>query len=82
MNRGSGDLQVVDYLNVDVGHAGWDAVTFGNVLDMATGIGDNLPEPDSFEIYANESGPSFRNFYLAPTTAGKLDAALSERYYP
>lgn len=76
------DLRIVDYLDVDVGHNGWDDVTFGDVLDMATGIGDNSPERDSYDVDANESGPSYRHFYLAQTTHWKLDAALSERNYP
>jgi len=76
------DLRIADYVEIDVDHDGWDDVTFGDVLDMATGIGDNSPDPDSYDIYANESGPSYERFYLGATVREKLDAALSEADYP
>ena len=76
------DLRIADYVEIDVDHNGWDEVTFGDVLDMATGVGDNSPDPDSFDVYANESGPAYRRFYLGETVGEKLDAALSVGNYP
>jgi len=76
------DLRIADYVEIDVDHNGWDEVTFGDVLDMATGVGDNSPDPDSFDVDANESGPAYRRFYEGETVGEKLDAALSVENYP
>ena len=76
------DLRIADYVEIDAEHDGWHDVTFGDVLDMATGVGDNSPDPDSFDVYANESGLSYRRFYLGSTVREKLDAALSVANYP
>lgn len=76
------DLRIADYVEIDVDHDGWDDVTFGDVLDMATGVGDHSPDPDSFDVFANESGPAYRRFYLGETVREKLDAALSVADYP
>jgi CubicO group peptidase (beta-lactamase class C family) len=76
------DLRITDYVEIDVGHDGWEEVTFGDVLDMATGVGDNSPDPDSFDVHANESGPSYDRFYSGETVGEKLDAALSVANYP
>lgn len=76
------DLRIADYVEIDVDHDGWDDVTFGDVLDMATGVGDNSPDPDSFDVYANESGPAYVRFYRGATVREKLEAALSVANYP
>ncbi len=76
------DLRIADYVEVDVDHDGWDDVTFGDVLDMATGVGDNSPDADSFDVDANDSGPSYDRFYAGETVHEKLDAALSVADYP
>ena len=76
------DLRIADYVEIDVDHDGWDQVRFGDVLDMATGVGDNSPDPGSFDVVANESGPAYRRFYLGETVDEKLDAALSVANYP
>jgi hypothetical protein len=76
------DLRIADHVEIDADHDGWDEVTFGDVLDMATGVGDNSPDPDSFDVDANESGPSYVRFYLGATVGEKLDAALSVANYP
>ena len=76
------DLRIADYVEIDVDHDGWDQVSFGDVLDMATGVGDNSPDPGSFDVVANESGPAYRRFYLGETVDEKLEAALSVANYP
>jgi hypothetical protein len=75
------DLRVGDYLDINAAHDGWNGVTFGDVLDMATGVGDNAPEEQPFDPYANESGPNYRDFYLAATTDDKLEAAFGSIDY-
>jgi len=37
------DEKLVDYLPPGLAHAGWNDVTFGNLLDMATRIGVRRP---------------------------------------
>jgi hypothetical protein len=75
------DLRVGDYLEVTASHDGWSEVTFGDVLDMATGVGDNAPDRLPYDVYANESGPNYVDFYLAETTEAKLDAAFAAADY-
>ncbi len=75
------DLRIADYLNVTADHDGWADVTFGDVLNMATGVGDNSPDRMPYDIYANEAGPNNRKFYLAETVTGKLDAAFAADNY-
>jgi hypothetical protein len=66
------ELKIVDYLDVSANHDGWEAVTFGDVLNMATGVGDNAPHRRPFDPYANETGDNYRNWVLADSTAEKL----------
>ena len=75
------DLRIADYLDITADHDGWDDVTFGDALNMATGVGDNSPEREPNDIYANESGPNYRDFYLGETTAEKLAAAFAAADY-
>jgi len=75
------DLRIADYLDVTAAHDGWADVTFGDVLNMATGVGDNSPDRMPYDIYANEAGPNYRKFYLAETVTGKLDAAFAADNY-
>lgn len=50
------DEKLVDYLPPGLAHAGWNNVTFGNLLDMVTGIGDEGRERDD-TVYADENRP-------------------------
>ena len=43
------DLLVADYVDVTAAHNGWDGVTFGHLLSMVAGIGDNDPNAASRE---------------------------------
>lgn len=74
-------LRIADYLDVTADHDGWTEVTFGDVLNMATGIGDNSPDRMPYDIDANESGLNYRRFYLGETTSEKLDAAFAAGDY-
>jgi CubicO group peptidase (beta-lactamase class C family) len=77
------DLRIADYLAVSADHDGWEEVTFGDVLNMATGVGDNAPTQRPFDVYANEAPEgNYVRFYLARSTAEKLDAAFAADNYP
>lgn len=76
------DLRIADYLDISASHDGWAAVTFGDVLSMATGIGDNAPTRRPFDVAANETGPNYVGFYMAPSAAEKLDFAFAAGNYP
>ena len=38
------DVKIKDYVTVTAAHDGWEQVTFGDALNMATGIGDHWPQ--------------------------------------
>ena len=76
------DLKIVDYLDVSATHDGWDAVTFGDVLNMATGVGDYAPYRRPFDPYANETGDNYASWYMASSTADKLRYAFATDNYP
>ena len=76
------DLKIVDYLDVSANHDGWKEVTFGDVLNMATGVGDNAPYRRPFDVDANETGYNYREWYMADSTAEKLAFAFASDNYP
>jgi hypothetical protein len=79
-------LRVVDYVEIDAAHDGWDQVTFGDALNQATGIGDAVPKqvwPNP--ILADEDGendPKFSNFINANTLAEKSSVCASYGNHP
>jgi CubicO group peptidase (beta-lactamase class C family) len=76
------DLRVADYIEVTAEHDGWKDVTFGDLLNMAAGVGENAPELRPFDPVANEKGPNYVNWYLAETTAEKLRIIFLAGNYP
>ena len=46
------DERILDYLPITASHDGWEHVTFGDTLNMATGIGD--AEPRRISSYVDE----------------------------
>ncbi len=73
------DLKIADYVEVTAQHDGWDDVTFGDALNMATGIGDN---PNLQPITAEEDQPRFEEFLEARSAQEKLDVCFSYGNYP
>ncbi len=67
------DLRIEDYVWVTAVHDGWHDVTFGDVLNMTTGVG-NFPAGD---LFADENGPQMRVWENAATTNAKLDAGFA-----
>jgi hypothetical protein len=77
------DLKIADYVEVTADHDGWEAVTFADALNMATGIGDDVPERvDPNQVLVDEDDPKFATFIEARSAEEKLDIAFSYADYP
>jgi hypothetical protein len=76
------DEKLTDYLPAGMAHAGWQDVTFGDALDMATGIGDEKPVRQPNDPFADENRPKMNGFLLKRTAKEKLEVALSYGKYP
>jgi Beta-lactamase len=74
-------LKIKDYVTVTAGHDGWERVTFGDALNMATGIGDNWPKRESNQPFADENNPKISEFLEARTAKQKLDIGFSYGKY-
>jgi CubicO group peptidase (beta-lactamase class C family) len=78
-------LKIVDYLDVTAEHDGWDEVTFGDVLNMATGIGtgsDISENNDLTDGYLVGDVEPYKAWYLAPTAAEKLLHVFRNHNHP
>ena len=77
------ELKIADYVEVTADHDGWEAVTFADALNMASGIGDDLPERvDPNQVLVDEDDPKFTTFMEARSAQEKLDIAFSYANYP
>src|SRR5207249_1188411 len=76
------DLKIKDYVTVTATHDGWERVTFGDALNMATGIGDNAPQREPNEPMADENKPKMFKWVEARTAKDKLDISFSYGKYP
>jgi ABC-type dipeptide/oligopeptide/nickel transport system permease component/CubicO group peptidase (beta-lactamase class C family) len=75
------DLQITDYVDIDSSHTGWRKVTFGDALNMATGIGDI--EPRRVSGYVETDSTSLAgNIFAARTTKEKLKLIAAFGNYP
>jgi CubicO group peptidase (beta-lactamase class C family) len=75
------DLKIKDYVDIASNHDGWSNVTFGNTLNMATGIGDI--EPRRVSSYVEEDSTALaRRIYEAQTTNEKLKLIAAFGNYP
>ena len=52
------ELKIKDYVTVTAAHDGWERVTFGDALNMATGIGDNAPQREPNQPFADDITPN------------------------
>ena len=75
------DLLIEDYVEVTATHAGWQGVTFGDVLNMASGVGDNGTIASSGDIFADENGPKMERWIAVNQELGKLDISFSYGNY-
>ena len=79
------DLKIKDYLDVSASHDGWDEVTFGDALDMATGIGGGSSKVDPNNIldgYITGDEESYNAWYLAPGRDNMLAEVFKMPNYP
>jgi hypothetical protein len=77
------DLKVADYVTIRAAHDGWEAVTFADALNMATGVGDNMPERvEPNVMQGDEDQPKFIGFLRAKSRQEKMDIAFSYADYP
>jgi CubicO group peptidase (beta-lactamase class C family) len=75
------DLKIKDYVDIASSHAGWNNVTFGDTLNMATGIGDI--EPRRVSSYVEEDSTALAGrIYRAQTTNEKLKLIAAFGNYP
>jgi hypothetical protein len=73
------DLRIVDYVDVTADHSGWAEVTFGDALNMATGIGD---DPNLTAFTGEEDQDRFYEFMEADSVRDKLEVAFAYGDYP
>jgi len=76
------DLFIKDYLNVTATHNGWESVTFGDCLNMATGIGDNSANPNIVDMLADENGTKMGRWQNELSRIGKLNVSFDYNNYP
>jgi hypothetical protein len=76
------DLKIKDYLTVTATHDGWERVTFGDAINMATGIGDNSPRRTPNDFFADENKPKMFKWGVARTAKAKLDVSFAYGKYP
>jgi CubicO group peptidase (beta-lactamase class C family) len=73
------ELKIKEFLDVTADHNGWDMVTFADALNMVTGVGQSLPDPDSISIF--DKGGYFDYVWVMPAKE-KLKVAFSTDNYP
>jgi CubicO group peptidase (beta-lactamase class C family) len=77
------DLEIADYVTIGAAHSGWKSVTFADALNMATGVGDNVPERvEPNVMQGDEDQAKFFSFMRAKSRQEKLDIAFSYANYP
>lgn len=80
------DLYVTDYVDVSAAsHGGWHGITFGHVLNMTAGIGDNAPDPDAGVTFADENdeeSDTWSRIWRVSSRERKLREALAYGDYP
>jgi len=77
------DLKVADYVPIKAAHDGWKSVTFADALNMATGVGDSMPErAEPNVMQGDEDQPKFLSFLRARSRQEKMDIAFSYADYP
>ena len=76
------DLKIIDYVDVTADHDGWNDVTFRDAVNMATGIGDMMPEPiASAGDFWRDARHKMAPFRGAATAREKLDIAFMAGNY-
>ena len=79
------DLNVTDYVSVTAPHSGWNGVTFGHLLSMVAGIGDQAPNASVDNTFADENDEDSNVWFRTWNTfdrQGKLEQAFRYGNYP
>lgn len=80
------DYKIKDYLNVTAEHNGWNDVTFGDALNMATGIGAGSHNVDKNNISDGYLSPvnekPYLAWYFALTASDKMNHVFQNPNYP
>jgi len=77
------DFKIADYVTIKAAHDGWKSVTFADALNMATGVGDYMPERvEPNVMQGDENQSKFMSFLRARSRQEKMDIAFSYGDYP
>jgi len=84
------DYRIVDYVDIDADHDGWQDVQFRHAISMATGIGTGTLDTNPNVIGTGDASDPENNggiddymaWYLAPTLAKKLEYMSQVPSYP
>ncbi len=77
------DLKIKDYVDITANHNGWEDVTFGDALNMATGIGDKTGKGIGMLADYGSISPYYRDFALRAFSAEeKLSFISKSGNYP
>ncbi|MEI4261558.1 hypothetical protein [Roseovarius sp. D0-M9] len=76
-------LKLIDYIDIDPPHDGWEDVTFGDALNMATGLGGGTVQanPNSFSVDYSFAG-AYDEWYRARSEAEKVKLLEKVGNYP
>jgi CubicO group peptidase (beta-lactamase class C family) len=66
------DAKIADYVKITAEHDGWDEVTFGDALNMATGVGFGTIERDPNNINDGYLEGNYAAWYEAKSEADKV----------
>ena len=78
------DYKIKDYLKLTAQHKGWDKVTFGDALNMATGIGvgSNKTNPNHITDGYLSDTKNYDAWYVAPSNKEKLKYVFKNPNFP
>ncbi len=75
------DERITDHVSIPAQHDGWNNVTFGNALDMASGIGNVMPFRVDRYVEADQTAIGNR-VWRTRSIREKLDAIAAFKNYP
>lgn len=77
------DHKIKDYVDIKADHNGWEEVTFGDALNMATGIGDKTGKGRGMFADYGSISPHYRDFFIRALSAReKLNTISKSGNYP
>jgi CubicO group peptidase (beta-lactamase class C family) len=76
------DAKIKDYVTISAPHKGWEEVTFGDALDMATGVGFGSIRTDPNIIEDGYLEGNYDAWFKAPSEEAKLTEAFKSPDLP